>query len=100
MLYVRHVHSSCIMYNFTISIFNNKIFFEIINKIKLFSKFKIKHYEDKDLCIKDTKNGAIFSIRSAAAKPFRAPRASVNTASLWNASRLMPQPGDLPSKIP
>ena len=45
------------MYNFTISIFNNKIFFEIINKIKLFSKFKIKHYEDKDLCIKDTKNG-------------------------------------------
>ena len=45
------------MYNFTISIFTNKIFFEIINKIKLFSKFKIKHYEDKDLCIKDTKNG-------------------------------------------
>ena len=45
------------MYSFTISILNNKIFFEIINKIKLFSKFKIKHYDDKDLCIKDAKNG-------------------------------------------
>ena len=41
------------MDNFTISIFGNKIFFEIINEIKLFSKFKIKYYEDLDLCIKD-----------------------------------------------
>tara|TARA_Y100000590_G_scaffold304483_1_gene343357 strand:- start:613 stop:1236 length:624 start_codon:yes stop_codon:yes gene_type:complete len=38
------------MDNYTISIFNNKIFFEIINEIKLFSKYKIKHYEDLQLC--------------------------------------------------
>ena len=41
------------MDNFTISIFANKIFFDIINEIKLFSKFKIKHYEDLDLCVKE-----------------------------------------------
>jgi len=41
------------MDNFTISIFANKIFFEIIREIKLFSKFKIKYYEDLDLCVKD-----------------------------------------------
>ena len=43
------------MDNLTISIFNNKIFLEIINEIKLFSKFKIKYYKDLDLCIKDAK---------------------------------------------
>ena len=42
------------MDNFTISIFGNKIFFEIISEIKLFSKFEIKHYEDLDLCLKDS----------------------------------------------
>ena len=41
------------MDNFTISIFGNKILFEIINELKLFSKFKIKHYEDLSLCEKD-----------------------------------------------
>ena len=41
------------MSSFTISIFDNKIFFEIIREIKLFSKFNIKHYEDLNLCIKD-----------------------------------------------
>ena len=41
------------MINYTISIFANKIFFDIINEIKLFSKFKIKHYEDLDLCVKE-----------------------------------------------
>ena len=41
------------MSNSTISIFGNKIFLEIINEIKLFSKFKINYYEDLDLCIKD-----------------------------------------------
>ena len=41
------------MKNYTISIFANKIFFEIIKEIKLFSQFKIKHYEDLDLCIKE-----------------------------------------------
>ena len=40
------------MNNFTISIFDHKIFFEIVREIKLFSKFKIKHYEDLNLCIK------------------------------------------------
>ena len=41
------------MSNSTISIFGNKIFLEVINEIKLFSKFKINYYEDLDLCIKD-----------------------------------------------
>ena len=41
------------MDNFTISIFGNKILFEIINELKLFSKFKIRHYEDLSLCEKD-----------------------------------------------
>ena len=41
------------MSNLTISIFSNKIFLEIINEIKLFSRYKIKYYEDLDLCIKD-----------------------------------------------
>ena len=41
------------MDNLSISIFSNKIFFEIIKEIKLFSKFKIKHYDNFDLCVKD-----------------------------------------------
>jgi len=41
------------MSNLTIPIFGNKILFEIINEIKLFSKFTIKYYEDLDLCVKD-----------------------------------------------
>jgi len=41
------------MSNLTISVFGNKIFLEIINEIKLFSKFKINYYKDLDLCIKD-----------------------------------------------
>ena len=41
------------MDNFTISIFGSKIFLEIINEVKLFSKFKIKYYENIDLCVKD-----------------------------------------------
>ena len=41
------------MDNISISIFDNKIFFQIISEIKLFSKFKIKHYEDFDLCVKE-----------------------------------------------
>tara|TARA_Y100000590_G_scaffold396481_1_gene477241 strand:+ start:4255 stop:4893 length:639 start_codon:yes stop_codon:yes gene_type:complete len=38
------------MSNTTISIFGNKIFLEIINETKLFSKFEIKFYEDLNLC--------------------------------------------------
>ena len=41
------------MDKFSISIFNNKTFFQIIKEIKLFSKYKIKHFEDFDLCIKE-----------------------------------------------
>ena len=41
------------MDNSTISIFGNKIFFEIINELKLFSEFKIKCYEDLSLCVQD-----------------------------------------------
>ena len=41
------------MDNFTVSIFGSKIFLEIINEVKLFSKFKIKYYENLDLCVKD-----------------------------------------------
>jgi len=40
----------------TISIFRNKIFSEIINEIKLFSKFKLKFYDNMDLCTKDAVN--------------------------------------------
>ena len=49
------------MNTYTISIFANKIFFEIIKEIKLFSKFKIKHYEDLDLCTKEAKKENIYS---------------------------------------
>ena len=45
------------MNNLTISIFGNQIFFEIMRELKLFSQFKIKHYENLDLCIKDADKG-------------------------------------------
>ena len=45
------------MDNYTISIFSNKIFFEIVSKIKLFSKFEIKHYNDINLCVKNAEKG-------------------------------------------
>ena len=38
---------------FTISIFGNKIFSEILNEMKLFSKYKIEYYEDLNLCVND-----------------------------------------------
>ena len=40
----------------TILIFGNQIFSEIIKEIKLFSKFKLKFYDNLDLCIKDAAN--------------------------------------------
>ena len=43
------------MTDLTISIFGNKIFSEILNEMKLFSKYKIKHYEDLNLCVNDAK---------------------------------------------
>ena len=42
------------MDNLTISIFGNKIFSEILNELKLFSRYKIKFYDKLNLCIKDT----------------------------------------------
>ena len=42
------------MNNFTISIIGNKIFFEIISELKLFSKFSIKFYDNDDLFIEDS----------------------------------------------
>ena len=41
------------MTNFSISVFNNQIFFEILSELKLFSKSNIKYYEDPVLCKKD-----------------------------------------------
>ena len=41
------------MTNLTISIFGNKIFSEILNEMKLFSKYKIEYYEDLNLCVSD-----------------------------------------------
>ena len=41
------------MDNLSISIFGNKIFSEIMNEIKSFSKFKAKFYENLDLCMTD-----------------------------------------------
>jgi len=46
-----------------ISIFENKVFLKIINEISLFSNFKIKYYEDIDLCINNSqKNKSIIII--------------------------------------
>ena len=42
------------MDSLTISIFGNKIFSEILNELKLFSRYKIKFYDKLNLCIKDT----------------------------------------------
>ena len=54
------------MINLTISIFGSKIFLEIINEIKLFSKFKIQYYEDLNLCEQDAEKHnslAIFFVK-------------------------------------
>ena len=45
------------MISATISIFGNKIFLEIINEIKLFSKFKVQYYENLNLCVQDAEKG-------------------------------------------
>ena len=41
------------MNKLTISIFGSQIFSEIINEIKLFTKFKLKFYNNLDLCTKE-----------------------------------------------
>tara|TARA_B110000438_G_scaffold268947_1_gene284931 strand:- start:994 stop:1629 length:636 start_codon:yes stop_codon:yes gene_type:complete len=47
------------MSKLNISIFGNKIFFEIINEINLLSNCKIKYYEDINLCIKEAKHNTL-----------------------------------------
>ena len=62
------------MTNFTISIFGNKIFLEIINEVKLFSKFKIQYYEDLNLCEQDAEKHntlAIFFVGKKDISSFR-----------------------------
>ena len=44
------------MNKLTISFFGNQIFSEIINEIKLFSEFKLKFYDNLDLCTRDATN--------------------------------------------
>ena len=46
----------------TISIFGNKIFSEILNEMKLFSKYKVKYYDDIDLCVNDAENNNQFVV--------------------------------------
>ena len=38
----------------SISIFDNKTFFEIIKENKLFSKYLVNHYQDIEICIKES----------------------------------------------
>ena len=62
------------MINSTISIFGNKIFLEIINEVKLFSKFKIQYYEDLNLCEQDAEKHntlAIFFVGKKDISSFR-----------------------------
>ena len=51
------------MKNFTISIFGNQIFLEIINEIKLFSKFNVKYFDELKYpadTLEENKNLVIF----------------------------------------
>ena len=62
------------MTNSTISIFGNKIFLEIINEVRLFSKFKIQYYEDLNLCEQDAEKHntlAIFFVEKKDISYFR-----------------------------
>ena len=46
----------------TISTFGNIIFSEILNEMKLFSKYKVKYYDDIDLCVRDAENNNQFVV--------------------------------------
>ena len=48
------------MSNLTISIFENKTFFEIINELNLFKEFKLEYCESLDLSSKNIKNTKLF----------------------------------------
>ena len=41
------------MNDLTISIFGSKIFYEILNELNLFNKFKIKYYQDLAIYLKN-----------------------------------------------
>ena len=43
------------MHEQTISIFGNKILFEILNEIKIFSKYKVKFFENYNKYLEDKK---------------------------------------------
>tara|TARA_B100001179_G_C18392416_1_gene318074 strand:+ start:33 stop:671 length:639 start_codon:yes stop_codon:yes gene_type:complete len=44
------------MNNLTLSVIENQIFLEVLNELRLFSKFKIKFYKDINLCTTDSLN--------------------------------------------
>ena len=44
------------MNNLTISVIENQIFLEVLNELKLFSKYKIKFYKNINLCTTDSLN--------------------------------------------
>ena len=48
------------MNSYTISILQNKIFFQIITEMKLFCDFKIKHYDDLNLSMNNQEQNQIF----------------------------------------
>ena len=57
----------------TILIFGNQTFSEIINEVKLFSKFELKFYDNLDLCTKEAADHsqlAIFFITEADKKDY------------------------------
>ena len=50
------------MNKFSISIFGNKIFPEILQEVNLFSNFTIKYYDDLNLCINEAENKKFMAI--------------------------------------
>ena len=61
------------MGNLTISIFGNQIFLEIMNELKLFSKYKIEFYDNLNFCSKNAVRNdhlAIFFITEANKKDY------------------------------
>ena len=59
------------MNNLTISVFGNQIFSEVLNEIKLLSKFDAKSYNDLNLCMKDAVN---YNPKSTLQPPLGGPR--------------------------
>ena len=56
------------MSNSTISIYGNKIFSEILSEIKIFSKYKVKYYDNIESCINEAEKNnelVIFFISKA-----------------------------------